>query len=108
MNDCLFCKIIDGEISTDFLHDDQDLVAFKDINPQAPVHLLIVPKRHIPSVNRLEEADAPLVGKMVLAAKELAQKLGIAQSGYRLIVNVERGGGQEIFHIHMHLLGGWK
>ncbi len=108
MSECLFCKIIDGEISTDFLHDDQDLVAFKDINPQAPVHLLIVPKRHIPSVNRLEEADAPLVGKMVLAAKELAQKLGIAQSGYRLIVNVERGGGQEIFHIHMHLLGGWK
>jgi histidine triad (HIT) family protein len=106
--DCIFCKITGGETDTEILHETDDLVVFKDINPAAPVHLLIVPKRHIRGVNELSEGDQELVGNMALAAKEMAKKFSVDQSGYRLFFNVERGGGQLVFHLHMHLIGGWK
>ncbi len=106
--DCIFCKIISGQVKAEFVYEDDEIVAFKDINPQAPVHLLIVPKKHIPTINALEEEDAPLVGKMAIVAKTLSKKFGINESGYRLVFNVERGGGQLVFHIHLHLVGGWK
>ena len=104
---CIFCDIIEGKVTTEFVRSDEDLVAFKDINPQAPVHLLIVPRKHVSTINTLEPEDGPLIGKMVLAARELAREFGVAESGYRLVFNVEKGGGQLVFHIHMHLLGGW-
>ena len=105
--DCTFCKIIRGEKSADFLYQDESLVVFKDIRPHAPVHLLIVPRKHIRSMNDLTEQDKEIVLNMVLKAKEMAKKESIADSGYRLVFNVERGGGQYVFHLHLHLLGGW-
>jgi histidine triad (HIT) family protein len=105
--DCTFCKIIRGEKSADFLYQDDSLVVFKDIRPHAPVHLLIVPRKHIRSMNDLTEQDKEIVLNMVLKAKEIAKQESIAHSGYRLVFNVERGGGQYIFHLHLHLLGGW-
>lgn len=104
---CVFCRIIRGESPAEFLYKGQDVVIFKDIRPEAPVHLLVVPTRHIRSVNDLSEVDKEILGEMFLRAKQTAQELGIAAKGYRLILNVERGGGQIIFHLHMHLLGGW-
>jgi histidine triad (HIT) family protein len=104
---CAFCKIIRGEASADFLYQDESLVVFKDIRPHAPVHVLIVPKEHIRSLNDLKEKDKDIISKLVVRAKEMAKELSIAQSGYRLLFNVERGGGQVIFHLHLHLLGGW-
>jgi len=105
--DCTFCKIIRGEKSADFLYQDESLVVFKDIRPHAPVHLLIVPRKHIRSMNDLTEQDKDIVLNMMLKAKEIAKQESIADSGYRLVFNVERGGGQYIFHLHLHLLGGW-
>jgi histidine triad (HIT) family protein len=105
--DCTFCRIIRGETSTPILHATENLVVFRDIHPQAPVHLLIVPKKHIRSVNDLDAADAPLIGELFQAAREMAKRQGFSRDGYRLFVNVERGGGQVIFHLHMHLIGGW-
>ncbi len=108
MNDaCLFCKIVDGEVPSHFLHEDDNYVVFRDIKPHAPVHLLIVPKRHIRSINDLTEADSGIVSGLFLLAKEMAEKEGVDKSGYKLLFNVERGGGQVIFHLHLHLLGGW-
>ena len=104
---CTFCKIIRGEKSADFLYQDESLVVFKDIRPHAPVHLLIVPREHIRSMNDLKEKDKDTIFKMIVKAKEMAKKHSIAESGYRLVFNVERGGGQVIFHLHLHLLGGW-
>jgi histidine triad (HIT) family protein len=104
---CVFCRIVRGESPAEFLYKGQDVVVFKDIRPEAPVHLLVVPTRHIRSVNDLSGADKEILGEMFLRAKETAQELGIAARGYRLILNVERGGGQIVFHLHMHLLGGW-
>ena len=104
---CTFCKIIKGEKSADFLYQDESLVVFKDIRPHAPVHLLIVPKTHIRSLNDLKEKDKDIISKMVVRAKEMAKEQSIAQSGYRLLFNVERGGGQVVFHLHLHLMGGW-
>ncbi|MCU0605173.1 MAG: histidine triad nucleotide-binding protein [Desulfobacterales bacterium] len=104
--DCVFCRIIRGETPTEILHATEHLVVFRDIRPQAPVHLLIVPKKHIRSVNDLAAADTPVLGELFQAAREMAQRLGIAGDGYRLFVNVERGGGQVVFHLHMHLIGG--
>ena len=106
--DCIFCKIGKGELKTEFVFEDDDVIAFKDIHPQAPVHLLIVPKRHIPTINALADEDSALLGKMILVARDLAREFGVNESGYRLIFNVEKGGGQLIFHIHLHLVGGWK
>jgi histidine triad (HIT) family protein len=104
---CTFCKIVKGEQSADFLYQDESLVVFKDIRPHAPVHVLIVPREHIRSVNDLREKDKGIISEMIVRAKEMAKELSIAQSGYRLLFNVERGGGQVIFHLHLHLLGGW-
>jgi histidine triad (HIT) family protein len=105
--DCIFCRIVGGQTATEILHATEQLVVFQDIRPQAPVHLLIVPRKHIRSVNNLEAADAPMLGELFRAAQEMAQRFDISRDGYRLFVNVERGGGQVIFHLHMHLIGGW-
>jgi histidine triad (HIT) family protein len=104
---CTFCKIIKGEKSADFLYQDESLVVFKDIRPHAPVHLLIVPREHIRSLNDLKEKDKDIIFKMIVKSKEMAKDHSVAESGYRLVFNVERGGGQVIFHLHLHLLGGW-
>lgn len=104
--DCIFCKILKGEIPADFIHKDKNFVVFKDIHPKAPVHLLLVPTKHIASVKELEVADADLAGKLILLAKDIArdQKL----EGYKLVFNVGREGGQLVDHLHLHLLGGWQ
>ncbi|MDY6793628.1 MAG: histidine triad nucleotide-binding protein [Thermodesulfobacteriota bacterium] len=106
--DCIFCKIVNGEIPTEFLYKDDTLVVFRDINPHAPVHILIVPKKHIRSINDLTEKDRDIVSHMIMVGKEMAQKEAIHSSGYKLLFNVERGGGQVIFHLHLHLIGGWE
>lgn len=106
--DCIFCKIIEGEIPTDFLFQNEHLVVFKDINPLAPVHLLIVPKKHIRSINDLTEQDRSVVSELIMTAKDMSKKLSVNESGYRVFFNVEKGGGQEVFHLHLHLIGGWE
>lgn len=106
--DCLFCQIIRGDKPADFLYKDESLVVFKDIYPHAPVHLLIVPRRHIRSMNEVAEQDRDIISQMILKGKEMAREEGVAISGYKLLFNVERGGGQVIFHLHLHLLGGWR
>ncbi len=106
MDDCLFCKMASGEIKPDVLYEDDDVLAFRDINPQAPVHILIIPKRHVSTLNDLEERDAGMIGKLFLAAKNLAAQEGIDEAGYRTLINCNEQGGQVVFHIHLHLLGG--
>jgi len=106
MNDCIFCKIAAGEIPADIVYDDGEVLAFRDINPEAPVHLLLIPRRHIATLNDLSEADAALVGRLYLAGKQIAAELGVAESGYRAVINCNRDAGQLVFHIHMHLLAG--
>jgi histidine triad (HIT) family protein len=106
-NDCLFCKIAGGDTDTEFLYQNENLVVFKDIHPQAPVHLLIVPKKHIRSVNDLTDADREIIAELMMAAQKMAKESGVSKSGYKVFINVERGGGQLIFHLHMHLIGGW-
>ncbi len=105
--DCLFCQISQGKTSTEILFQNDTLVVFRDIHPAAPIHLLIVPKKHIRSVNDLTTADQPILSEMIMAAREMAVRQGVQKSGYRLFINVEKGGGQVIFHLHMHLIGGW-
>jgi len=104
--DCLFCRIVEGEIPAEVILSTSDLLAFRDINPQAPTHILIVPKRHIPSVSQLEPADAEIMGRLFLAAQELAEREGIDEGGYRMVVNAGADAGQTVFHLHLHLLGG--
>ncbi len=106
--ECIFCDIVVGNTDTEILHETDDLVVFKDINPHAPVHLLVVPKKHIRSINDLSSTDDHLVSALIVAGQQMAHESGVAQSGYKLVFNVERGGGQMIFHLHLHLLGGWK
>ena len=108
MSDCLFCKLALREIATEFIYEDADIVAFNDTNPKAPVHALVIPKKHIATANDAIYADAELLGRLILAAKEVAIKKGIAQKGYRLIVNCGENGGQVVNHLHMHVLGGKK
>lgn len=108
MNDCVFCQIANKEIEADIVHEDGELVVFKDIHPKAPVHLLIVPKRHIASINDIGEESIDLMGKIVYQGKQMAKAQGIAESGYKLIFNCGPDGGQVIGHIHLHLLGGKK
>jgi histidine triad (HIT) family protein len=105
---CIFCDIVKGETDTEFLYENESLVVFKDINPHAPVHLLVVPKKHIRSINDLALSDDSIISSLISAGKHMAKEVGIATSGYKLVFNVERGGGQMIFHLHLHLLGGWK
>lgn len=103
---CLFCKIAQGEIPATAVFQDNDIMAFRDINPQAPTHVLVIPKRHIATINDTHDEDAQLLGNMVLRAKKLAQAEGLSEEGYRLVFNINSGGGQEVYHIHLHLLGG--
>ncbi|HHH39757.1 MAG TPA: histidine triad nucleotide-binding protein [Sedimenticola sp.] len=104
--DCLFCKMAAGEIKPDVVYEDDEVLAFRDINPQAPVHILIIPKRHIPTLNDIAADDAALVGRLFLVARDLARQEGVDEAGYRTLFNCNRHGGQEVFHIHLHLLGG--
>ncbi len=106
MEDCLFCKIANSEISCDFVYEDEDIVAFKDIHPRAPVHLLLLPKKHIASLAETTEADIALLGKINFVAQKLAEQFNIDQSGYRLLTNCRGDSGQEVPHIHYHLIGG--
>jgi histidine triad (HIT) family protein len=106
--DCIFCKIINGDLPADFIHEDEALVVFQDINPHAPVHLLIVPRKHIRSINDLTAGDDKVISQMILTGRDMAANMSISKSGYKLLFNVERGGGQIIFHLHLHLIGGWK
>jgi len=103
---CVFCKIVKGEIPAKVVYEDEAVMAFHDINPQAPVHILIIPKEHIPTVNDLKEKHEELVGHILLVAKRIAKELGVAESGYRILVNCNRDGGQEIYHLHFHLFAG--
>jgi len=104
--DCIFCKIAAGEIPSEILYQDDKVIAFPDINPVAPTHLLVATKRHIPTLAHLSEAEIPLIGHMVIIANQLAREHGVAESGYRLVINCGREGGQVVPHLHMHLLGG--
>ncbi len=103
---CLFCKIAGGDIDSDIVYQSDKVVAFRDINPQAPTHVLIVPRNHVSTINDLCESDLEDVGYLFFAAKEIAREEGIDESGYRVTMNCMEGAGQSVFHIHLHLLGG--
>jgi len=103
---CVFCKIISGEIASQTLHQDDEVIAFRDINPRAPIHILIVPRQHIATLNELTDRDLPILGKMAGVAKKLAEREGIFERGYRLVINCGPEGGQLVPHLHMHLMGG--
>lgn len=103
---CIFCQIVSGRIPSDIVYQDEEVIAFRDIKPQAPVHLIIIPRKHILSLAHLSEADSALVGRMVAIANQLTKKEGVAQNGYRLVINCGEQGGQLVPHLHMHLLGG--
>ena len=105
--ECTFCQIVSGKTATHFLFENDKVVVFKDINPHAPVNLLIVPKKHIRSINDLGDDERNIVSEMIMVAKQMAKKTAVYKTGYRLFFNVERGGGQVIFHLHLHLIGGW-
>lgn len=105
-NDCLFCRIASGEIPADIVDSDDQVVAFRDIHPQAPTHVLIIPRRHLPSLTELEPADSEVIGSLFLKAREIAEREGIAEGGYRTVINAGADGGQTVFHVHLHLLGG--
>ena len=104
--DCIFCKIGAGEIPAEIVYRDDDVLAFRDINPQAPVHLLVIPHKHLETVLDLKPEDDKLIGKLVLVANQLAEKEGIAEKGYRMLFNCREDGGQEVYHLHLHVLGG--
>ncbi|GMR09073.1 MAG: histidine triad nucleotide-binding protein [Gammaproteobacteria bacterium] len=106
MTDCLFCKMVSAEIQPDRVYEDDEVLAFRDISPQAPVHILIIPKQHIATLNDASEGHAMLMGKLMLVAKQLAVQEGIDQDGYRTVINCNQHGGQAVYHIHVHLLGG--
>jgi len=104
--DCLFCKIVAGQIPAKIIYQDQDIIAFDDLYPKAPHHKLIVPRKHLSTLNDMTEEDKNLIGHMMYTAKQLATEFGFAESGYRVVMNCNADGGQVIFHIHLHLLGG--
>ena len=103
---CIFCKIVAGEIDAELVHEDRVAVAFRDINPQAPVHVLVIPRKHVPTLDHLVAEDEPMVGHLLTVAAATARREGIAESGYRTVFNCNRGAGQTVFHVHLHLLGG--
>ena len=107
-SDCLFCKIVAGEIPADIIFESDDTIAFRDINPQAPTHALIIPRRHVATINDLEDGDEALVGNLFLAARNIAADEGIADAGYRVAMNCNEAAGQTVFHLHLHILGGRK
>ncbi|MFO7908816.1 histidine triad nucleotide-binding protein [Vreelandella aquamarina] len=104
--DCLFCKIIKREIPADIVYEDDEVLAFNDINPQAPTHILIIPKTHIATLNDIEEPDLAMIGRLQYTAAQLARERGFAEDGYRVVMNCNEMGGQTVYHIHMHLMGG--
>ena len=106
MNECLFCKMVSGVIPCDKVHENENILAFRDIDPKAPTHILIIPKKHITTLNEINENDQDLLGELLLTAKKIAKDEGINTSGYRTVFNCNSDGGQTVFHIHMHLLGG--
>ena len=106
MSDCIFCKMAAGEIAPDIVYQDDEILAFRDINPKAPTHILIIPKKHIASVAEAQPEDVALLGKIQLVAAQVAQELGLTEAGYRLVSNAGKDAGQEVFHLHYHLLGG--
>jgi len=106
MGDCIFCKIVSGEINADIVYKDEHVTAFRDIHPVAPTHILIIPNRHIHSVGTLTEADEAIAGRLLLTARRLAEQEGVAEKGFRLIANTGAEGGQTVFHLHVHLIGG--
>ena len=106
MEDCIFCKIIKGEIPSDKVYEDEEILAFKDINPAAPIHILVIPKKHIPSLVELEQGDEEIIGKIYRIINKIAKEQGIDNKGFRVIVNCGKDGGQEVNHLHFHLLGG--
>ena len=108
MEDCLFCKIIKGDIPSTKVYEDEFVYAIKDINPEAPVHILVVPKKHIKSMNEIEETDENLIGKIFFAIKKIAKEQGVAEQGYRVISNCGKDAGQTVMHLHFHILGGRK
>lgn len=104
--DCLFCKMVEREIDADIVYEDEHVLAFNDISPQAPTHVLVIPKKHIATLNDIEETDLALVGRLQFTAAKLAKQLGFAEEGYRVVMNCNEEGGQTVYHIHMHLMGG--
>lgn len=108
MTNCLFCRIVQGDIPADIVYQDDDVIAFNDIEPQAPTHILIIPRKHISTLNDLTPQDQAVAGKLLLTAKKIAADLGIADDGFRVVMNCNEDGGQSVYHIHMHLLAGRK
>ncbi len=106
MTDCLFCKMVSGTIQPDVVYEDDDVLAFRDLNPQAPLHVLVIPKAHIATTNDLNTGNADVVGKMYLAARQIALDAGVADPGYRMVMNCNPGAGQSVYHIHLHVLAG--
>ena len=105
MTDCLFCKIVKGEIPSDRIHEDDDVIAFRDIAPKAPTHMLVIPRRHIPDAHALTDADGDILGKLFAAARRVADEAGL-ENGYRVVTNIGPESGQTVFHLHFHVLGG--
>ena len=108
MSDCIFCKIIKGQLPAKIVYQDKNIIAFHDIHPKAPVHVLVIPRKHIKSLQEIEETDKNLMGELLLAVKKVAAKLKIKDSGFKLVINNGEDSGQLVFHLHLHLLGGWK
>lgn len=108
MSDCIFCRIVNKEIPSEIVYEDERILAFKDINPVAPVHILIIPKKHIPDMTAVTEEDAELIGAVHLAAIKIAREVGVAETGFRLVNNCKEDGGQVVMHLHYHLIGGRK
>ncbi len=106
MSDCLFCKMVAGEIKPDVVYEDDEVLAFRDLNPQAPVHVLVIPKQHIATLNDLDSSHAALMGRLFLAAKQVAEQEGLAQRGYRTVINCNAEAGQSVYHVHLHVLAG--
>lgn len=108
MNDCIFCKIINKEIPSQIVYEDEEILAFKDIAPKAPVHIVVIPKKHIEKITEVEKQDEAVIGRIYSVINQIAKEQGIAEDGFRVIINCGENGGQEVKHIHFHLLGGTK
>ena len=106
MSDCLFCRMVKGEIKPDVVYEDEDVLAFRDLNPQAPLHVLVIPKLHLATLNDLDETHATLMGKLFLAARKVAEQEGLAERGYRTVINCNAEAGQSVYHVHLHVLAG--
>ena len=106
MSDCIFCKIVAGEIPADKIFENDHVIGFRDLNPQAPTHVLVIPKKHIATINDIQDEDKALIGEMYLAAQKIAAQEGLSERGYRTVMNCNEGAGQTVFHIHLHVIGG--